>query len=789
VGHARLRGTTQWDRHPADTARFVLAVVVGLVAVMVVRIAPDAVRGATADLVRLLDRLPGVLSRGIVGLLQLLALAAPVGAVLWLRRGRWTEVALAVGAALVAALAAALLNHWLAIGVPSTIISDSERPSWVAGSAFPSSAYLAASAAAVTAIGPTLTLAWRRATWWVVATVALARIITTVEAPINLVATISVGVAVASGALMWFGAPARRPSLASVTTALLHGGLPVNDLSVFTERTSHGPAYLATSRSVPLFVKVVGRDERNADLLSRFTRALRVKGVDDDRPVSPPLTVQHEALNCLMAARAGAKVPGVLAVGETDERGAYLALERIEGTALADLPAAEITDVVLEQAFGQLATLHRARIAHMWASADHLVKVSDTEVCLLDLRWAELAATPEQRARDLAEMVASLSALVDPARVAAAAAAHFDADHLAAALPLVQPLALSAPTRRAYRGQLKALGAVRDQLQQRSGVGAYEMAEMQRLSLRKVVGFAAALVLGNMLLGLVANFSDIWRELKAADVTTVPFMLLFMVIGYVGGSLSLMGAVNVRLPFFRTTEIMFAQSFLNRFIPGNAGGMALRTRYLQRNGVDLVVAAAGVGLTSAASGIVQVMMAAGFFAWAGSAGEQNTAFSLPSGSTILIVVVVLLAVVGVVATTAFGKRIVTAAKAQVRNLVAEFAGLARQPAKMLMLFGGAFIGKLMNVVMLYVGLRAFDLHLPFAETGAMYIAATTIASAAPTPGGVGAIEAALTAGLTGLGVPAAESVAVVLYFRLLSYWFPVLPSWLALHRVQRHELV
>lgn len=785
---AAAGGTTRWDRHPADAARFVLALFVGVVAVTVVRIAPDVVRGATADLVRLLDRLPGVLSRGIVGLLQLLALAAPVGAVLWLRRGRWTEVALAIGTALVAATAAALLNHWLAIGVPTTIISDSEKPSWVAGSAFPSSAYLAASAAAVTAIGPTLSIAWRRSTWWVVATVALARVITTVEAPVNLVATVSVGVAVASAALMWFGAPSRRPSLASITTALQQGGLPVNDLTVFPHRTAHGPAYLATSRGLPLFVKVVGRDERNADLLSRFARALRVKGVDDDRPVSPPLTVQHEALNCLLAARAGAAVPGVLAVGETDERGAYIALERVEGTAFADLDAADITDELLHGAFAQLATLHHARIAHMWASAEHLVS-SEDGVRLLDLRWAELAATAEQRARDLAEMISSLSALVDPARVCAAAGAHFDTERLAAALPLVQPLALSSSTRRAYKGRVKDLAGVREQLQRRAGVGAYEMAEMQRLSVRKVVGFVAALVLGNMVLGLVANFGDIWRELKAADVTTVPFMLLFMVLGYVGGALALMGAVNVRLPFFRTTEVMFAQSFLNRFIPGNAGGMALRARYLQRNGVDLVVAAAGVGLTTAASGIMQVLMAAGFFTWAGSASEQNTTFSLPSGSTVLVVVIAVLAIVGAVATTTLGRRFVAAARRQVHGLLVEFASLARQPSKMLMLFGGSFIGKLMNIVMLYVSMRAFDLHLPFAETGAMYIAASTIASAAPTPGGVGAIEAALTAGLTGLGVPAAESVAVVVYFRVLSYWIPVLPSWWALHRVQQHELV
>lgn len=784
-----MGGRTTWERHPADTARLVLAALVGLIAVAVVRTAPDAVRGATADLVRLLDRLPGVASRGVVGLLQVAALAAPLGAVLWLRRGRWTEVALAVGCALVAGVAAAVMNDWLELAVPSAIITDANRPSWVTDAAFPSSSYLAATAAAVTAIGPTLTLAWRRATWWVVATVALARVITTVEAPLNLVATVALGVAVASAALMWFGAPSRRPSLASITLALRNGGLLVNDLAASGHRSTHGPTYTATSHGRPAFVKVVGRDERNADLLSRFTRALRVKGVDDDRPVSPALTVQHEALNALMAARAGAVVPEVLAVGETDERGAFLALARVDGTPLSELPQDAVDDTLLDRAFANLRALHGARIAHMWASAEHLLVTPDGEVCLVDLRWAELAATDEQMARDLAEMLSSLAAIVGAPRATSAAARHFPGEVLATALPLIQPLALSASTRRAYKGRAKQLASVRDEVQQTARVDRYEMAEMQRLSVRKVVGFAAALVLGNMLLGLVANFGDIWRELKAADLSYVPWMLALVVITYVSGALSLMGAVNVRLPFGRTTEIMFAQSFLNRFIPGNAGGMALRTRYLQRNGVDLVVAAASVGLTSAASGAMQVVTAGLFFAWAGSNAEQGGSFSLPSGSTVLVAVVVLLAVAGVVATTAFGRRLVAGARSQLRTLWAELSKLARRPSKMLLLFGGALLGKLLNVVMLYVSLRAFGVGLPFAQVGAMYIAATTIASAAPTPGGVGAIEAALTAGLSGLGVDPAEAVAVVLFFRVLSYWLPVLPCWWALHRVQRQELV
>jgi undecaprenyl-diphosphatase len=69
------------------------------------------------------------------------------------------------------------------------------------------------------------------------------------------------------------------------------------------------------------------------------------------------------------------------------------------------------------------------------------------------------------------------------------------------------------------------------------------------------------------------------------------------------------------------------------------------------------------------------------------------------------------------------------------------------------------------------------LHLLLGAPGAAPTAA--VAAASPTPGGLGAMEAALVAGLTAVGAPTGPSVAGVLAFRLLTYWLPVVPGWLA----------
>jgi glycosyltransferase 2 family protein len=60
-----------------------------------------------------------------------------------------------------------------------------------------------------------------------------------------------------------------------------------------------------------------------------------------------------------------------------------------------------------------------------------------------------------------------------------------------------------------------------------------------------------------------------------------------------------------------------------------------------------------------------------------------------------------------------------------------------------------------------------------------YLAGAAVASVSPTPGGLGALEAALVAGLTAVGGPAGPAVAGVLAFRLLTFWLPILPGWMA----------
>jgi uncharacterized protein (TIRG00374 family) len=70
----------------------------------------------------------------------------------------------------------------------------------------------------------------------------------------------------------------------------------------------------------------------------------------------------------------------------------------------------------------------------------------------------------------------------------------------------------------------------------------------------------------------------------------------------------------------------------------------------------------------------------------------------------------------------------------------------------------------------------------------VFTAGNTIGHLAPSPGGIGAVEASLVAGLTAIGISPTSSITAVLISRLLTYWLPVLPG-IAMFRYLQHRQV
>jgi uncharacterized membrane protein YbhN (UPF0104 family) len=83
------------------------------------------------------------------------------------------------------------------------------------------------------------------------------------------------------------------------------------------------------------------------------------------------------------------------------------------------------------------------------------------------------------------------------------------------------------------------------------------------------------------------------------------------------------------------------------------------------------------------------------------------------------------------------------------------------------------------LVAFIAALRSVGVHPAILVAAVAYLAGNAVGSAAPTPGGLGGVEAVLAAGLTAIGIPAHQAIPAVLVFRIATFWLPIPVGWIS----------
>jgi len=441
---ARLLSPVRY-RHPGDVIRLITAGLV-LAGALTVTVATHATyAGASAAAVVALT--PAALAGRVLAwvVLAVLVTGAAVAVAVTLRYRRFRLLAGLAGAAVLASavvigiiqLAGGQRPRDLAIGA-------GQWPPWLTGGSLAGPAMLAAAVAVTVAAAPWLSRPWRRAAWITLWLAAVVRLVTGTASPTEAVVAFAAGVTAGAAVLVLFGVPDRRLGPQEIAAALGSAGLPVTNVEAAgVETKGSRPFIAAAGDGKPLFIKVLGSDQRDADLLYRAYRFIRLREVGDSRPAASLIqAVEHQALAAVMAERAGVAVPAVRQVIKSADGSALLAMDRVDGSALNQIPAQRLSDTMLRKLWEQVDRLHRARIAHRSLRAANIVADGAGRPWVVDFSFSELGATPRQMALDVAELLASLAAIIGADRAVATAAAVIGPDGVAAAVPMLQPLAL-----------------------------------------------------------------------------------------------------------------------------------------------------------------------------------------------------------------------------------------------------------------------------------------------------------------------------------------------------------
>jgi uncharacterized protein (TIRG00374 family) len=805
---------------PADLMRFLTGLLAVVAIFVLIGFAHNTTSGLEDDILSATDRIPRFLI-SFVGLASSAAvLIVPLAfAVERLIKRDGLRVADGVLAAVLAHGLSLAIDLWVAKAAPESITLA--LATVTPGSTTltdPVHGYLAPVIAYMTAVGMQSRPRWRIALWVVVALDALAEIIGGYTTPLSVAVTVGLGLSVAYGTLYAVGAPNVRPTAEHLLTGLRKVGFT----PVTAHRATDGPEnthrYLVVQEDGrPLDVHVIDREQLASGFFYRVWSRLRLRGAAAHAgPRTLRGALEQEALISYAATSAGAATPRLIATSELGPDAVILVYEQIGGGSLTTLRTEEISDRAMGSAWRAVTCLHARRIAHRGLTGESLLVTENEVTCLVNLAGGEIAASDLMMRMDIAQLLTTFGLRVGPDRAVDTAVEVLGSERTADCLALLQPVALTRGTRAELRHynrerkaeadaekteQLKAgkitaedlnelpptdlLAQLRERILDKVPQAPVEPVRLERLKPKTLITVIAAAFAMYFLIGqltsnppteLIAHANWGWAAVAVACA----------VASYVAATMQLTGFVPEKLPFRKSLLAQVAGSFVKLVAPAAVGGVALNTRYLQRSGVRPGQAVASVGASQLVGAVVHLLLLLGF---GFVAGTESTKEVTPSRTVIAGVLVAAVLVMVAAAIPPVRRWVLERLQALFAGVIPRMLDLLQQPSKLVEGVGGSVLITLTLSANLYFSLLAFDGHLSFAAVVAVYLAGNAAGSAVPTPGGVGAIEVALSAGLTAAGMPYSTALTGVLLHRALTYWLPVLPGWGAFAYLQRKGLL
>ena len=650
--------------------------------------------------------------------------------------------------------------------------------------------YLTALAAYLTVVGMSGRPRWRTWFWlaigfYCVTSLALDHETTTV---LSLLIDLALGAAVGSGLRYVIGTNTERPPAAEIAAALSLNTAPIVEIRRVPDNQTENRRYAAVSHDGErLDVTVFDRDQQAADFLYRLYRRARLTSqASRSATLTVGRAIERRTLLAYAVEDAGVPTPRLRAALRVGPEAAAIATSHCTGTTLADLPCPP-SDVLLSRVFDTVLRLHRHRVTHRSLTPQHiLVRGSDGagEVMLLDPGDGDIAATDLQIRLDLAQLTAAMALLVGPDRAARQARQKLDSVTAASLVPLLQPVVLHRSTRALLRRRKDVLPALRKGLMGSMPEPGPESEQLERIRPRSVATLVAAVIAAYLVIGQLGrrNFGPV---LKQSDWRWILAGLALSAITYAGASWSLSGFVLEKLRFTRTLLAQLAGTFVTLVAPAAVGGVALNIRYLHKAKVSPADAASSVGVSQVIAFAVHMVLLITFIAVTG--GSASTSFRPPSWSYFALAAIAAVAL-GVLAVPA-GRRLVRSRLAPtIGQIIPRLLDIAQRPAKLAEGIGGALLVTFGYILCLEVSVLAVGAHGPLAAVAVVFLTGSAIGSVVPSPGGLGAVEIALSGGLTTIAhVATAYAVSAVLSFRLLTFWLPIPIGWAAIKYLQRHD--
>jgi glycosyltransferase 2 family protein len=622
---------------------------------------------------------------------------------------------------------------------------------------------------------------WSR--WWpgAVAALLLSGLAVGALTPFGVVIVLFGGL-LAGWLVRWLlGAASVLPGPAELVAWLRSQGAAVRELA--GEHRARLEGTLADGTRIQ--VRLSGRDTRGSGVARRVWALVRLQpAVAGHIAISSRAQLEQLALVCSLARQASVPCPSVLLFGQLPGETLVLLMTVPSGPDLdGTAPGGTVSVGDATLLFGLLHTLHHAGIAHRDLRPENLF-VSEEAAGFRSLDAAVPAASELARRLDLAQALATVAPAVGPAGALKALRQGYGAVDERALAAVLQPVALAPWGWREMRAAQACLNEVRREL---LGPGAVvATARLERFRWRTVVSAVALTIAAYLLIGEFSG-ADILGTLSHANPGWFAVAVLGSAVTYLAAAENLAAFVPKRLSLIRGFGVQLATAFVGVAMPPTVGHVAVNARYLHGQDVDEGSITAAVAMSQVVNFVTTVLLLIIFGLLTGSGLSR---FKIAPGTDVLIGLAAIAAVIIIlVAVPQTRAKLTGIVWPHLRTIGPRLLDAISHPLRLAISAGANLLLTAAYLVAFIAALRAVGVHPAILPAAVVYLAGNAVGSAAPTPGGIGGVEAVLAAGLTAIGIPAHEAIPAVLLFRVATFWLPIPAGWVAYLLLRRRHVL
>jgi glycosyltransferase 2 family protein len=646
--------------------------------------------------------------------------------------------------------------------------------------------WIAMLAAVLTVSGPWLPARWRR--WWWALLLAFVPIHLVISAvvPARSLFGLAVGWFVGALVVLVVGTPGLEVPLDGAVRAMARRGCDVTGLTVLRP-SGAGPLVMNVTcegQQSTAVTEMYGPHQRSGGVMLQLWRKLRLR----DRETAPlhasmRRAIEHRALMAIVIGQLKVANTSTIAVSALERGWTLYAHTPVRGVPLGE----RVDSISVGRVWESLRELHDCQISHGDLRASEIT-VDDDAVLFGGFDNAEYGATDAQLSSDIAQLLVTTTHLYDAGSAVRAAIDAFGKDTVLAASRRLTKAAMPLGIRHSVTDAKAVISAARDEVKRQTRVDEILAETVTRFTRGQLIQMVLLVALVYVAYPFISSVPTFLTELRTANWWWAMLGLAASGLTYLGAAAALWACSDGMVKLWGLVVMQVANKFAATTTPAGVGGLALSARYLQKGGVSPIRATTAVALQQS----VQVITHLGlliFFSTAAGVSADLVRF-VPNATVLYLVAGVLLGLVGTsLLVPKVRSWLATAVRPRLQEMVGHLVELGREPKRLAVIILGCAATTLGNAFALWAAIAAFGGATSFITVTVVTMVGGTLASAAPTPGGVGAVEAALIGGLAAFGMSAAVAVPSVLLYRVLTTWLPVFVGWQVMRWMTQHARI